>query len=152
MTTGTVKSSTENQDEAAIHALIAGLAKAHRDKNVDAIIAPFTSDAVMYDLAPPLMHRGIDRKEKQAWLDSWNGPIEIEPRDFKITVSGDYAFAHGYDRMSGNPKAAGRHIDFWMRVTVCLRRDGSSWKIIHEHTSVPFYMDGSLRPAFDLQP
>ena len=23
---------------------------------------------------------------------------------------------------------------------------------VHEHTSVPFYMDGSLRPAFDLEP
>jgi hypothetical protein len=24
--------------------------------------------------------------------------------------------------------------------------------VVHAHTSVPFYMDGSLRPAFDLQP
>ena len=25
-------------------------------------------------------------------------------------------------------------------------------KIVHEHTSVPFYMDGTQRPAFDLKP
>jgi len=24
--------------------------------------------------------------------------------------------------------------------------------VVHEHTSVPFYMDASLRPAFDLKP
>jgi PhnB protein len=39
-----------------------------------------------------------------------------------------------------------------MRVTLYVHRDGRAWRIIHEHTSVPFYMDGSLRPAFDLQP
>jgi len=35
---------------------------------------------------------------------------------------------------------------------VCLRREEGDWRIVHEHTSVPFYMDGSLRPAFDLKP
>jgi ketosteroid isomerase-like protein len=39
-----------------------------------------------------------------------------------------------------------------MRWTVCLKRAGGAWQIAHEHTSVPFYMDGTFRPAFDLQP
>jgi len=39
-----------------------------------------------------------------------------------------------------------------MRTTVCLHRDGGEWRIVHEHTSVPFCMDGTLRPAFDLKP
>ena len=39
-----------------------------------------------------------------------------------------------------------------MRATVCLRKVGGEWKIVHEHESVPFYMDGSQRPAFDLAP
>lgn len=40
-----------------------------------------------------------------------------------------------------------------MRETLCLERQGSGeWKIVHEHTSVPFYMDATLRPAFDLEP
>ena len=39
-----------------------------------------------------------------------------------------------------------------MRATVCLHREGGAWRIVHEHESVPFYMDGSLRPAFDLKP
>lgn len=38
------------------------------------------------------------------------------------------------------------------RVTLCLRRVGSAWMIVHEHESVPFYMDGSFRAAVDLQP
>lgn len=44
------------------------------------------------------------------------------------------------------------HVSFWMRETVALERAAGKWRIVHEHTSVPFYMDGSLRPAFDLQP
>jgi ketosteroid isomerase-like protein len=39
-----------------------------------------------------------------------------------------------------------------MRETLCLEREADSWRIVHEHTSVPFYMDGSMRPAFDLKP
>ena len=37
-------------------------------------------------------------------------------------------------------------------VNVCLNRVNGAWRIAHLHSSVPFYMDGSLRPAFDLQP
>jgi ketosteroid isomerase-like protein len=54
--------------------------------------------------------------------------------------------------MSGTLKAAGRPISFWMRETLGLHREAGAWNIVREHTSVPFYMDGSLRPAFDLQP
>jgi ketosteroid isomerase-like protein len=151
LTTATVRTQPP-KDETEILTLLNSLAKAHYAKNAAAIAAPFASDAAVYDLSPPLAHHGIDIREKQAWLDTWDGPIEIESRDFKFTVSGDYAFGYGYYRMSGNPKAAGRHISFWMRATVCLERNAGGWKIVHEHTSVPFYMDGSLRPAFDLEP
>jgi len=43
-------------------------------------------------------------------------------------------------------------VDFWMRETLCLERAAGTWRIVHEHASVPFYMDGSLRAAFDLRP
>ena len=141
-----------SQDEAAILAVIADLHKAHQDKDAGAITAPFAADAAVFDLSPPLVHRGVRAREKQAWLDTWETAIELEPRDLKITVSGDSAFCFGFVRMSGTPKAAGRPISFWMRATMCLERRGGGWQIVHEHTSVPFYMDGSLRPAFDLNP
>lgn len=67
-------------------------------------------------------------------------------------ISGDFAFAHGFLRMTGQKKGVDHPVSFWMRLTVCLERAAGSWRIVHEHTSAPFYMDGSLRPAFDLQP
>lgn len=141
-----------SKDEADIRALIEAARQAHHDKDATAIVARYAPDAAIFNLAPPLSHHGVDLQEKQAWLDTWEGPIDLDSRDFHITVSGDFAFAHGFYRMSGTPKAAGRPISFWMRETVGLHRDAGAWKIVHEHTSVPFYMDGSLRPAFDLQP
>ncbi len=139
-------------DDAAILNLLAAFHKAHHDKDAVAIAAPFAPHAAVYDLEPPLPHDGISVERKRAWLATWDTPIEIEPRDFKITVSGGHAFGFGYLRMSGTPNAAGRSVSFWMRWTVCLERMNGAWRIVHQHTSVPFYMDGSLRPAFDLQP
>jgi ketosteroid isomerase-like protein len=55
-------------------------------------------------------------------------------------------------RMTGKKKGADQGVSFWMRETVCLERGDGGWRIVHEHASVPFYMDGTLRPAFDLQP
>lgn len=139
-------------DKAAIQAVIEAVNQAHHDKDAAAIIAEYTKDAVIADLAPPLTHIGIDPKQKAAWLGTWEGPIERLSHDLRIEVSGDLAVCHGFYRLSGMPKSAGEHVSFWMRATVCLRRIEGRWKIVHEHESVPFYMDGSLRPAFDLEP
>jgi ketosteroid isomerase-like protein len=151
MSVATMKSQS-SKDETDIRALIESIHKAHYTKDAAAIVSPYAQDAVVCDLAPPLSHRGQDRESKQAWLDTWEGSVDRESRDFTVIVSGDFAFCHGFYRLSGTPMAAGRPISFWMRATVCLHRDGGVWRIVHEHTSVPFYMDGSLRPAFDLQP
>jgi ketosteroid isomerase-like protein len=141
-----------SREEADIRALIETVHKGHHSKEAATIVAGYARDAAVFSLAPPLSHVGMDVEEKKAWLDTWEGPIDLESRDLNIAVSGDFAFCYGFYRHSGTPKAAGRPISFWMRATVCLHRDGGAWRIVHEHTSVPFYMDGSLRPAFDLTP
>jgi len=140
------------KDEAEILAIIESLHKANHDHNAAMFAAPFTPDAAIFNLAPPLVHRGIDIEEKQAWLDSWETPVDLESRDLKVTVNGDLAFCHGFLHMSGRKRGAEGQVSFWMRETLCLERAGAGWQIIHEHTSVPFYMDASLRPAFDLKP
>jgi len=141
-----------SKEEADIRALVESIHKAHHNKDAVAIVVPYAQDAVVCDLAPPLFHRGMDLQAKQAWLDTWEGPIDRESRDLNITVSGDFAFCHGFYRLSGTPKAAGRPISFWMRATVCLHRDAGAWRIVHEHTSVPFYMDHGRQLAARLQP
>ncbi|MGH9605993.1 MAG: YybH family protein [Terracidiphilus sp.] len=139
-------------DEVRILALIGAMSTALYDKNAAGFAAAYARDAALYTLAPPMVHRGVDLGEKQAWFDTWESPIGLEPRDFTVTVSGDLAFAHGYMRLSGKKRRVEQPISFWMRETLCLERQNGEWRIVHEHASVPFYMDGNLRPAFDLQP
>ena len=43
-------------------------------------------------------------------------------------------------------------VDLWVRCTAGLSRRGGAWKITHQHTSVPFLMDGSFKAAVDLKP
>jgi ketosteroid isomerase-like protein len=147
-----VQSTKYTDEEAAVLAVIETLRRSHHEKDPFEFAAQFASDAAIFNLAPPLVHHGIDLEEKRAWFDSWATPVEIESRDFNVTVSGDFAFCHGFLHMSGTKRGAELPVNFWMRETLCLQRQGSGWQIVHEHTSVPFYMDASLRPAFDLQP
>jgi ketosteroid isomerase-like protein len=141
-------------DRAAILALMESERKAHQAKDGAAIVSHFTRDAVIFDLSPPLLSPlGTDAEAMQGWLDTWNGPVDLAPRDMKVTISGDSAFAHGFLELSGWPKAAeGEKISLWMRATLCFARVGDDWKIVHEHTSVPFRMDGSFEAALDLKP
>jgi ketosteroid isomerase-like protein len=141
-------------DKNAIMALIEKVRKAHQAKDAEQIVSHYDKDAVIFDLSPPLISPlGTDAKAVKAWLDTWDGPIDQAPRDIEITVSDDSAFCHGFFELSGTPKAAGgQQISLWMRATLCFARTGSGWKIVHEHTSVPFYMDGSFSAALDLKP
>lgn len=140
------------RDESQIREMLQGMHRAHWEKDAIGITAPYANDAEVFNLAPPLSHHGRDRQQTQAWLDTWATPIEISPRDLQITVIGDFAFAHGFLHMHGTKEGADAPVDFWMRETLCLERRRGAWQIVHEHTSVPFYMDASTRPAFDLQP
>jgi ketosteroid isomerase-like protein len=150
MATRSLKHQSSN-DEAEIRGILEKVRKAHRSKDAAALIAPYAGDATIFDLAPPLSHRGNNLQEVQAWLDTWDGPIDLETGDLNISVDGDLAFCHGVSRLSGTKTGDGP-VSIWMRATACLRRTGGGWRIVHEHTSVPFYMDGSFRAAVDLKP
>lgn len=145
-------SSSTSRDETEILALVEAVIRAHREKDAEGIAAPYAPHAAIYDLEPPLMHDGISVERKRNWLATWNSPIDLATQDFQLVISGDHAYGHGYLRMSGVKKGVGHAVSFWMRVTYGFARIDGAWRIVHEHHSVPFYMDGSLRPAFDLNP
>ena len=136
-------------DESRIRAVLEGVNQALKERDAGTYLAHFVPDAAVFDLAPPLVH-GIDRERLEAWLATWKGPIERSSRDLVISIDGDLAVAHGLYHVSATT-GAGHSAAWWMRATICLRRDGN-WRIVHEHTSVPFHMDGSFRAAIDLQP
>ena len=138
-------------DQAEIRHLLQAHAAAHEAKDADALIAGYAPDALLSDLAPPLQFRGVDRPGLEAWLKTWDGPIGLSLHDLDVSIGGDIAFATSLNRMTGD-KTDGTHVDLWFRATVCLRKVEDRWLVVHEHTSVPFHMDGSLRAAVDLEP
>jgi uncharacterized protein (TIGR02246 family) len=136
-------------DRAEIEALLERLARAHADHDADAIVEAYAPDALIFDLAPPLALRGMNRDNVAAWLAGWDGPIQVDARDVNLTVDGASAFLSALNRMRG--RQGGEDQDMWYRTTKCLRKTSGRWRIVHDHSSVPFYMDGSYRAAVDLK-
>lgn len=146
----TDKTASENQ----IRGLIEKHAEALRAKNAKAAVSNYAADVVTFDLAPPLQSVGVGaaaEQELDRWFATWRGPLGYDVRDFSVTTGKDMAFCHGFVRISGT-KVDGERPDVWARQTLGLRKIEGAWKIVHEHTSVPFYMDGSYRAAIDLKP
>ena len=71
--------------------------------------------------------------------------------ELNVETCGDLAFAHGLAHMVGT-KTDGSKTDMWFRYTAALRRGAGTWKITHQHSSVPFYMDDAFKAALDLTP
>jgi PhnB protein len=146
---------TQQSDEVAIGAALEVRARAIRAKDADATISCYGPEPVRYDLAPPLATVGgqaRDRGDLIAWFDTWRGPIRYDLSNFSIAVGGDLGFAYGFVEIGGAKQDRPAAHTIWVRQTVCLRKLGDAWKIVHEHTSTPFYMDGSQKAAVDLAP
>jgi PhnB protein len=141
-------------DESAIRTLIDKRAEALRAKDAKGVVAAYGPGVVMFTLAPPL-RQTIDEQrpteDLNAWFATWSGPLGYEIRDLDVTAGDHVAFCHGYVCISGT-KTDGQKNEVWARQTLCLQKSDGAWKIIHEHMSVPFYMDGSVKAAVDLKP
>jgi PhnB protein len=148
----TVKNS-QTSEQTQIRQLIDRWADALRSKDVDGVMSLYAPDIMAFDLAPPLQYRGAGtyRKNWEEWFPTFRGPIGYEIRDLNIAASEDLAYCHSFNRITGT-RTDDEKTDVWVRATVCCRKLDGQWKIVHEHQSVPFYMDGSYRAALDLKP
>jgi ketosteroid isomerase-like protein len=150
MSTATV----QTEAEAQIRRLIADREQAMRTGDADYLISGYAPDAIVFDLAPPLRHERDEVHDVEAlrrWFAKFGGPIGFTVRDLVVTTGEDIAFCYSLNRM-GSPDGSPEPFEMWFRSTVCLRRTGGDWLITHEHTSTPFYMDGSFLAATDLRP
>ncbi len=147
--------SVRSQDEAEIRQLMAGQETAMRKGDVQWLVGRYAPDVVTYTLAPPLGQSGPQARDAdalRAWFGTFDGPVDYEIRDLEVTNNEDIAYCHSLNRLSATPAGTTVHFDLWFRSTVCLRKIDGNWLVTHEHTSTPFYMDGSFRAALDLTP
>ncbi|WP_410637281.1 YybH family protein [Amycolatopsis sp. lyj-346] len=141
--------------EQQIRALLAARELAMKTRDAETLGAQYAPDVVAFTLAPPLAHRGpevTDVAARRAWFETFEGPIDYEIRDLKVTIGGDIAYSHALNRLATTPKGAPAGFELWFRSTVCFRREDGEWRITHVHDSTPFYMDETLRAAVDLKP
>ena len=141
-------------DEAQIRELLDERRTALENGDAKSIVDQYTADPVVYSLAPPLRQPTDDARDVaalQQWLDEKGGSVKSELRDLEVTVDGDLALCTSLDSMGASPDSP-QPFTLWYRSTLGLRRTDGTWRIVHEHSSTPFHMDGSLGAATDLQP
>lgn len=139
------------RDRDEVMALRQRLKDAHKTKDVDVIVSCYAPDAVIYSLAPPLASRTANPSDLKEWLATWDGPITIKMQDDNLDLHETIAWSNELTCLCGK-KTDGTNVEMWFRTTQCFRRVEGHWLIAHEHSSTPFYMDGSFRAAIDLTP
>lgn len=137
-------------DADAVREAIEAALRAFAARDADAVAASYAPGAVIFDLAPPLS-RPVDVAEIAAWIATWRGPVVRTVRELGLDVSGELAVWHGFIHTE-TVTTGGERAAWWERGTLVFRRASGGWRVVHEHTSVPFRMDGSFVAALDLTP
>ena len=126
-------------DESLIRTALDEWSEAFCTKNIDRMMALYSSNAVIYDAIPPFSS-GVEalRTKVVDCFQYFPDGFDVEKHDLTVCIGSDMASAHFIWRFTGVPAGhpAGRH---WLRSSVVWQRqtDGR-WLITHDHCSAPF--------------
>lgn len=155
MTTMQTPASRPAPDRAAVLDVLTGHHAAIAAGDAERAFSVFADDAVVYNLAPPLIagtgSRDADVEGMRQWLATFTAPPRLAHRDPVVHVDGDLALVHSLTSMTAEAVQGGE-FTLWFRSTYALRRTGGRWLVVHQHESVPFHMDGSFLAATGLEP
>jgi uncharacterized protein (TIGR02246 family) len=138
-------------DDVQIRRLLDDWVKAIRAEDVDGIMTSYAPDVRAFDAIARLQFKGAEayRKHWEACLAMCPGQL-FEIHDLDIAVRDDLAFGHYLARCGGTGPDGKEQVG-WTRATVCLRKTGGTWRVVHEHFSAPFDPE-SGKALFDLEP
>jgi len=124
--------------EAEIRRRVDEWAKAFNAKDVDGIMACYSTSVVSFDVGPPLRYAGADNKRRawQAAFAAYAGAVSYEVRELSVTTAGDLGFVHSLNHVRGT-LVGGHPSDLWLRWTACFQQIDGVWLIAHDHVSVP---------------
>jgi uncharacterized protein (TIGR02246 family) len=139
-------------DQRQIMKLVDDWANAIRSKDINACMLNYAPNVQLFDVLEPLEYFGSDavRKRGTEWFSMFDGPLDFDMYDLRISSDGDVAFSHSLNHVVGT-KMDGNTLDMWWRATVCYRKMDDRWMVTHEHNSVPFDIK-SGRASLDLKP
>lgn len=141
------------QEQSEIRRVIDERIAAIRASDAEGVVASLSEDVVSFETVPPLaLPPGAARDVTAiaAWLGGFK-EIDIEVRDLRIEAAGEVGFSHALHHFTGT-RTGGHKVSIWMRSTMGFRRSKGEWKIVHAHTSVPFYPGPEMKAAVDLRP
>jgi len=127
-----------SKDEVDIRKLIARWATAVRDRDRTGIRTEHVSDILLLDVPPPLFSQRLDYymatwERFLSWSDK---PVAFDFHDVRITAGKDVAFATALGRCAG-VDANSKREELEFRLTICFRKIGGRWRVMHEHHSLP---------------
>ncbi|MCQ4312255.1 nuclear transport factor 2 family protein [Pseudomonas stutzeri] len=137
-----MNNATENQtSETRIRELTNEWERAIGTKDLDRIMSHYAADVLAFDAVGPLQFKGAEvyRQHWQKCFDFCQGEGYFEISELNIHASGDLAYSHFLSHCGGTNEK-GEMQSGWMRGSRCWRRQGSDWKVAHEHFSMPFDM------------
>lgn len=127
-----------------VTALIESRVAAVADKDVEALAGQYAEDVVLFDAVGPLRERGADveKARLEAWFGGYRTAIDLRIEELEVSASGGLAFGHYLFHVQGT-MTDDTEVSMWVRSTVCCRDTAEGWKIVHEHSSVPFSLPGT---------
>jgi uncharacterized protein (TIGR02246 family) len=112
-----------------------------RARDVGTMMSYYAPDVVFFDgIAPLQIGPEAYRTNWEGFFKWFPGPLNCETRDVKITAGDRVAFSRGLILLTGTT-ADGKMEGAWMRQTVGFEKAGSTWRITHEHWSLPMDME-----------
>ena len=112
--------------------------RAVRAGDMAGVLAAHAPDVRLFDVPPPTEQRGLDgyRRSWELFFGWAREAGRFELRDLEILAGADVAFSHALIDCAGT-ESDGRRTAFTVRLTTGWRKDGTEWRIVHEHHSVP---------------
>lgn len=144
---------TVGSDISQLLALEANVEQAFNDKDVDALMTSYARrDALfVFDVVgPPGMYSTWDayRDALQNFFDGAGGTFRFVISDLDIRTSGDLAYGHSLQHLSGVTSKDGDRVNYTVRVTDVFQKLDGRWLIVQEHVSLPLDR-GTLEPTLD---
>ncbi len=128
--------------------ILEAYAAAVHAKDVEAFLALYADDVRTFDLWSVWSYDGRDAL--RAMVEEWFGSPDTAPQigvefdDVRTEVGHDVAAVSAFTTFRGIDADDNELRSMNNRLTWILRRDGDTWKIVHEHTSAPAGAEGKV--------
>lgn len=128
----------QDRGERGVRAVLDDWARATREGRQEDVLKNHLPDATIYDVLAPLKYEGTAayRASWDEWQPETAGEGRFEFEELQVAAGDDTAFAFGIIRCGGT-MPDGRTFEDSVRATFCLRNQNGSWRIVHQHISMP---------------